>query len=164
MMGKRMPETCWAVFERRAINLRDWCIWLVDLFECMMMHGPMNIKCRVIFNKPENCASSWFYCRNISRCTVLWTSQYILQTSGTITSKRRRFILKKTWIISDAAVRNLGFRYCFRRRQTNSLHCLVYDNILTLQFVGYPSRVCTDVPFSRTYRPVVQWLALYMVR
>jgi hypothetical protein len=33
-MGKRMPETCWAVFERRAINLRDWCIWLVHLFEC----------------------------------------------------------------------------------------------------------------------------------
>jgi len=23
MMGKRMPETCRAVFERRAINLRD---------------------------------------------------------------------------------------------------------------------------------------------
>ena len=33
MMGKRMPETCWAVFERREVNLRDWCIWLVDLFE-----------------------------------------------------------------------------------------------------------------------------------
>jgi hypothetical protein len=33
-MGKRMPETFWAVFERQAINLRDWCIWLVDLFEC----------------------------------------------------------------------------------------------------------------------------------
>ena len=44
MMGKRMPETCWAVFERRAINLRDWCIWLVDLFECMMMHGLVNPK------------------------------------------------------------------------------------------------------------------------
>jgi len=29
----------------------------------------MNIKCRVIFNKLENCAFSWFYCRNISRCT-----------------------------------------------------------------------------------------------
>jgi hypothetical protein len=28
-MGKRMPETCWAVFERRAINPRDWYIWLV---------------------------------------------------------------------------------------------------------------------------------------
>ena len=25
--------TCWAVFERQAINLRDWWIWLVDLFE-----------------------------------------------------------------------------------------------------------------------------------
>jgi hypothetical protein len=29
MMGKRMPETCCAVFKRRVINLRDWCIWLV---------------------------------------------------------------------------------------------------------------------------------------
>jgi len=33
MMGMRMPETCWAVFKRQAVNLRDWCIWLVDLFE-----------------------------------------------------------------------------------------------------------------------------------
>jgi hypothetical protein len=46
-MGMRMPETCWAVFKWRAINLRDWCIWLVDLFECMMMHGITNPK----FNK-----------------------------------------------------------------------------------------------------------------
>ena len=29
MMDMRMPETCWAVFERRSIELRDWCIWLV---------------------------------------------------------------------------------------------------------------------------------------
>jgi len=33
MMGNRIPGTCWAVFERRARNLRDWCIWLVDLLE-----------------------------------------------------------------------------------------------------------------------------------
>jgi hypothetical protein len=44
MMGMRMPETCWAVFKRQAINLRDWCIWLVDLFEYMMMHGFTNPK------------------------------------------------------------------------------------------------------------------------
>jgi len=31
--------------------------------------------CRVIFNKLENCASSWFYYRNISRCTVPWMSK-----------------------------------------------------------------------------------------
>jgi hypothetical protein len=31
MMGMRMPETCRAVFKRQAINLRDWCTWLVDL-------------------------------------------------------------------------------------------------------------------------------------
>jgi hypothetical protein len=35
MMDMRMPETCWAVFKRQAINLRGWCIWLVDLFEYM---------------------------------------------------------------------------------------------------------------------------------
>jgi hypothetical protein len=33
VLGILMPETCWAVFKRQAINLRDWCIWLVDLFE-----------------------------------------------------------------------------------------------------------------------------------
>jgi hypothetical protein len=33
MMGKKIPETCLGVFERRAINLRYWYIWLVDLFE-----------------------------------------------------------------------------------------------------------------------------------
>jgi hypothetical protein len=29
MMGLRTPETCWVVFKRLTINLRDWCIWLV---------------------------------------------------------------------------------------------------------------------------------------
>jgi len=38
-MGMRMPETCWAVFKRQVINLWNCCIWLVDSFECMMIHG-----------------------------------------------------------------------------------------------------------------------------
>jgi len=44
MMGMRMPETCWAVFKRQVINLRSCCIWLVDSFESMMMHGLANPK------------------------------------------------------------------------------------------------------------------------
>jgi hypothetical protein len=36
-------------------------------------------RCRVIFNKLENCASSWFYYRNISRCMVTWTSKVIVK-------------------------------------------------------------------------------------
>jgi hypothetical protein len=39
--------------------------------------------CRVIFNKLKNCASSWFCYRNVSRCTVPWTSNmhtYLLRT------------------------------------------------------------------------------------
>jgi hypothetical protein len=44
MMGMSMPETCRAVFKRQAIKLRDWCIWLVDLFEYMLMHKLTNPK------------------------------------------------------------------------------------------------------------------------
>jgi hypothetical protein len=33
MMGVRTPETCWAVHKRQVINLRNYCIWLDDLFE-----------------------------------------------------------------------------------------------------------------------------------
>jgi hypothetical protein len=33
MMGVRTPETCSAVHKRQVINLRNCCIWLVDLFE-----------------------------------------------------------------------------------------------------------------------------------
>jgi len=44
MMGTRMPKTCWAVFKQQAISLRNCCIWLVDSFECMMMHGLTNPK------------------------------------------------------------------------------------------------------------------------
>jgi hypothetical protein len=32
MMGKKMSEICLAVFKRRAMNLKNCCIWLVDLF------------------------------------------------------------------------------------------------------------------------------------
>jgi hypothetical protein len=37
-----MPETCRAVFKRQVTNLRICCIWLVDSFESMMMHGLAN--------------------------------------------------------------------------------------------------------------------------
>jgi hypothetical protein len=33
IMGMRIPETCWAVFKRQAINLRNCFIWFVDSFE-----------------------------------------------------------------------------------------------------------------------------------
>ena len=48
MICMRMPETCWAVFKRQAIKLRDRCILLVDLFEYMMMHELTNPKCCIL--------------------------------------------------------------------------------------------------------------------
>jgi hypothetical protein len=44
MMGMKMPKTCGAVFKQQVINLRSCCIWLVDSFESMMMHGLENPK------------------------------------------------------------------------------------------------------------------------
>jgi hypothetical protein len=41
MMGMRMPGTCWAVFKRQTIKMKDWCIWLVDLF----VHSNVNHFC-----------------------------------------------------------------------------------------------------------------------
>ena len=38
MMGGWTPETCWAIYERRVINLRKCCILLVDLFECRSIY------------------------------------------------------------------------------------------------------------------------------
>jgi hypothetical protein len=44
MMGMRMPKTCWAVSKRQVINLRGYCILLVDSVESTMMHGLANPK------------------------------------------------------------------------------------------------------------------------
>jgi hypothetical protein len=51
MMGMRMLETCWVVFKREAINLRNCCIWLVDSFECMMMDRLANPKLHYNYRK-----------------------------------------------------------------------------------------------------------------
>jgi len=36
-MGVEAPETCWATQKRQVINLRNCCIWLVNLFELVDM-------------------------------------------------------------------------------------------------------------------------------
>jgi hypothetical protein len=47
------PRTLWAVFKRQAINLRDWCIWLIDLFEYMMIHELTNPKSNSVLGLRE---------------------------------------------------------------------------------------------------------------
>jgi hypothetical protein len=56
MMGMRMPETCWAVFKRRAINLRDWYIWLIDLFEHFVQY--LFRKLCLLWGNVEKCATT----------------------------------------------------------------------------------------------------------
>jgi hypothetical protein len=57
-MGMRMPQTCWAVFKRRTINLRNWRIWLVwfhgmyeyVLHKLLMMGMMMSETCWAVLN------------------------------------------------------------------------------------------------------------------
>jgi hypothetical protein len=49
------------------LYLRDWCIWLVDLFECMMMRGFTNPKHIFLFHYTEICGR-----------TAHWVSQYVV--------------------------------------------------------------------------------------
>jgi hypothetical protein len=83
MMGTRMPETCWAIYKRRAINLRDWCIWLVDLFECMMMHGVTDPKFRDILAMHGHMKVKKDYRRSRGSCCLhnggRWRQQYHLK-------------------------------------------------------------------------------------
>jgi hypothetical protein len=68
MMGMSMPETCWAVFKRQVINLRNCWIWLVDSIESIKRQGLAN---------PKFSASSWFYYKRYVDCsfnnlTTMW--------------------------------------------------------------------------------------------
>ena len=93
MMGMRMPETCWTVFKRQAINLRDLCIWLVDLFEYMMMHGLTNPKFRytylIIFEKSVEIFQVH---KNLTRLTGMsqWRPKHIYDNISRISSKNEK--------------------------------------------------------------------------
>jgi hypothetical protein len=44
MMGRKTPETCWAVNKGQDNKLKNCCIWLVIYFNCTVMHGLANLK------------------------------------------------------------------------------------------------------------------------
>ena len=75
MMGMRMSKTCWAVFKWQAINLRDWCTWLVDLFEYMMMYRITNPEFKSLNKnyfkqKVQGYSGSYFWVKTLYRCNL----------------------------------------------------------------------------------------------
>jgi len=70
MKGMRMPETCWAVFKRQAINLRDWCIWLIDLFE-------YNFQTLPLITSQTMCYNIWFTKETVSKHYIPATITFI---------------------------------------------------------------------------------------
>jgi len=81
MMGKRMPETCWAVFKRQEINLGDWCIWLVDLFELPVLQLMQNKSAAMQNTKIEHHPTLTSLVQNsLFLSTVLLTLNLFLST------------------------------------------------------------------------------------
>jgi hypothetical protein len=90
MMDKRMPEICWAVFKRRAINLRDCYIWFVDLFWKFYLSLTSSACRGLCFN--SSCSQTHTY-----SVGLLWTSDrplaeasYLHNTQNSHTTGRIR--------------------------------------------------------------------------
>ena len=72
VMGVRKSETCWDVHKRHVINLRIFCIWLVDLFEifelssCCLVFDMRYVLYLVLLNITWAATNPYFY-------TTAWT-------------------------------------------------------------------------------------------
>ena len=55
VMGVMTPETCWAVRKRQEINLRNCCIWLVDLFEIVWWCTDLQTLNQISCESDKNC-------------------------------------------------------------------------------------------------------------
>ena len=128
-MGKRMPELCWAVFKRRAINLRDWCIWLVDLFECMVMHGLTNPKFNILVLRSDgmhhfywilNNATGWLVLKkglNLLMCNTLHPQCSLNTAFSCLTLGARWFIYIHIMThTSITYIRSLFYIFCYMFR------------------------------------------------
>ena len=111
MMGMRMPEICWAVFKRQAINLRDWCIWLVDLFEDIqvwwltLLRQPQEFceECNVLDTDPCCILLFTFHSNYLPGC---W--QVLSPTTPQIIDKIYELILEERRISAKSIAEQLG--------------------------------------------------------
>jgi hypothetical protein len=91
IMGMRMPETCWTLFKRQAIKLRDWCIWLVDLFQYMMMHGLTNLLSSALsMHKKKSSVRKRNLTVNCGGRTALNFTDWTLKMCSVLRTKRLR--------------------------------------------------------------------------
>jgi hypothetical protein len=72
MMGVRTPQTCWAVFKRRVISLRNCCIWLVDSFEWLLFFLDIfDTRCIYYQNSSKFLSRNGWYCCSYACLFVL---------------------------------------------------------------------------------------------
>jgi hypothetical protein len=76
MMGRRMPETCWAMFKRRAINLGDWCVWLVWFIWILVPSSDFDLNVIAFVSFHENLYGNW---GGKYRSQVLWHRTQLLK-------------------------------------------------------------------------------------
>ena len=144
-MGKRMPETCWAVFTRRAINPKDWCIWLVDLFE-YNMYSSGNIDVR-----------NWVHLFE-SRCI---TQQYLHVNVKHIGLLRRATISNMRFsTVSTPYIKSYSNKIRCRTFATNPVAKFLLT--VTLTYYSLSLTLCSNIfnPLNAELNPICHLLAL----
>jgi hypothetical protein len=177
MIGMNIPETCWSVFKRQAINLRDWCSWLVDLFEYMMMHGLTNHKRLILFSITS---STLLQTTFIISSDILWTNVLMYLTIQICFSISFTYIKKLPEVDKDKSkhvgiTTNCAFcfvLFCFMNKRSKFIsqyhvgnlsfeltcnvkiqgHCFIWIIILPLPLQVKCARACVRVRTLRWLR------------
>jgi hypothetical protein len=136
-MGMKMPETCWAVFKRQAINLRNCCIWLFDSFEIMMMHGVANRIERIKFKEIIYVVDEVYfnYIREHIPSTCIYSTANLCKNKAL-------------------------FNYCLAYRNFGHPHAYTQDYFWPLK-VQYKTGCECDVT-SVNLRQNLQWVQMFM--
>jgi len=154
-MGMRMPETCWAVFKWQVINLRNCCIWLVDLFEWIIVHCLVLFKILLLllllykrsFGRGRNCLQL-SYRRHCSLCiqASLVNSWHTYTVYAWLLLPRKLRFLSRNVKYSDASCLSL-YLFILRCKEMS-----IFFGVSAMMFHG--SYVCR---YTFVFRRIVVW-------
>ena len=134
-MDMRMPETCWTVFKRQAIKLRDWCIcgWLIYL--TIFLFCGHNILTEGVFVTQMSSNAGTPFWRNVwvkTDCCFVNENVFSIERDYVAVwfIQREAKIFCYRWWTYEQNLMLTGLISCFMLKQLTSHHVLKETNIL----------------------------------
>jgi len=157
MMGMRMPETCWAVFKRQAINLRNYCVWLVDSFECMMMHGLKTLNLLLLCGQwPWNCGVTLNNAaeKYIGRYTPSLTTTHWLLSLMYVSNKPNLLLAVTSTVRGNQSIDMPDRSHLLVKRSTLPFKLIKRHELIQQKVSGTSSRPKAFYQWTALYRAV----------